>query len=147
MMTNPSLITRIGTGKLAGALLSIGGVLVFARMVPDVTPKFQIAIVLWYVTMGAFVGFFGVYTTYPILKLRLSWWIRGPWLGAWMNLVLVLFIYDQVSVYLTQAFGADSALNSPWWLVAEGAIMGLVLDFLCTKIGGDGGECVSNEQV
>ena len=44
--------------------------------------------------------------------------------------------------YMTAFFGEGSALSSPWWFVAEGAIIGLLIGFLATKFGGEGKETV-----
>ena len=44
-------------------------------------------ILLWYTTLGAIIGVFGVYTWNPVLKLPMPWWFLAPLLGAWMNFV------------------------------------------------------------
>ena len=39
---------------------------------------------------------------------------------------------------LTAMFGATSPLASPFWFVAEGAIVGLCIGYLATRFGGEG---------
>jgi len=59
-----------------------------------------------------------------------------------INFILTLFIYDRMAGYMIAYFGEDGVLSSPWWFVAEGAIVGLLIGFLATKFGGEGKETV-----
>ena len=34
------------------------------------------------------------------------------------------------------------AAVSPWWFVAEGAVAGLIIGYLATKLGGEGKESI-----
>lgn len=95
---------------------------------------------LWYPTVGAFVGIFGVFSEHPVLKLPLPWWFRAPLVGAWMNLVLTFFAYNPMRTMLESAFGPGGLLTSPWWFVAEGAVVGLLIDYVATRFGGEGAE-------
>ena len=99
-------------------------------------------VVFWYTTVGAFIGVFGVFTWHPILKLPMPWWFRSVWVGAWMNFVLTLFIYDLLQAYMTFFFGENGVISSPFWFVLEGALVGLLIGFLATRFGGEGKEAV-----
>jgi len=99
-------------------------------------------ILLWYTTLGAIIGVFGVFIWHPVLKLPMPWWIRAPMLGAWMNFVLTFFVYDTMKAMMTSLFGADGILTSPFWFAAEGAIVGLVIGYFATRFGGEGKETV-----
>ena len=145
MMQNPSLLTRVAVGKVLGLVLSVAGLLIFQGMLPELGLRFNIALVLWFVTIGAFVGLMGVFSVYPMLNVPLPWWFRGAWIGGWMNLLLVLLAYDQLSATMTETFGAGSVLDSPWWIVLDGMCFGLAADWLCTRLGGEGVKCVSKE--
>ena len=79
-------------------------------------------ILLWYTTLGAIIGVFGVYTWNPVLKLPMPWWFLAPLLGAWMNFVLTFFAYDTLAAAMASMFGPEGILSSPFWFVAEGAI-------------------------
>ena len=140
MFGNPSLMTRIAVGKLVGFAFGLIGFVLLPYMVPDAPMMFRIAIMLWYTTVGAFIGVFGVFTYHPILHLPMPWWFRSCWVGAWMNFVLVLFIYDTIAVMMVTYFGENGFIQSPYWLVLEGALIGLVIGFLATKYGGEGKE-------
>lgn len=56
--------------------------------------RFRWALLLWYTTMGVIIGVYGFFTYHPILKSPFPWWFRASLIGAWMNLVLSLFIYE-----------------------------------------------------
>jgi len=74
----------------------------------------------------------------------MPWWFRSTFVGAWMNFVLTLFIYDRLSVMMVDLVGQDSLLQSPFWFVAEGAIVGFVIGYFATRFGGEGPVTVHN---
>ena len=140
MFSNPSLITRIAVGKAVGFVIGLAGLLTLPYFWPEAGWLFRWGILLWYTTVGAVIGMFGVYTRHPVLKLPLPWWLRATIIGAWMNFVLVFFAYDQMEAALLSMLGAESWLTSPFWFVLEGALVGLVIGYLATRIGGEGPE-------
>ncbi len=74
----------------------------------------------------------------------MPWWFRAPLLGAWMNFVLTFFAYDVMEEMMITIFGVTGALASPFWFTLEGAIVGLVIGYFATRIGGEGMETVGN---
>jgi hypothetical protein len=110
--------------------------------VPEADWLIRWGILLWYTTLGAIIGVFGVFTWHPILKLPMPWWIRAPVLGAWMNFVLTFFAYDTMKDMLVTMFGVDGFMASPFWFSLEGAIVGLLIGYLATRFGGEGKETV-----
>ena len=142
MFENPSLVTRIAIGKSIGFGLGLIALLVIPLLWPDSSWMERIAFLFWYTTVGAFIGLVGVFTWHPVLRLPMPWWFRSTLVGAWMNFVLTLFIYDLLQSYMTAFFGEGGALSSPFWFVLEGALVGLVMGFLATRFGGEGKETV-----
>lgn len=142
MWQSPSLILRIAIGKGLGLLFGLIGFFLLPMVMPNVEPMLQWGLLLWYPTVGAFIGVLGVFTYHPVLKLPMPWWFRAPLVGAWMNFVLVLFTYDKMADIMVAFMGSASAFTSPFWLVAEGAIIGLIIGFAATKLGGEGKETV-----
>ena len=140
MFGKPSLMTRIAVGKLVGFVIGLIGFVLLPFVWPESGWLLRWGILLWYTTVGAIIGLFGVIDFHPILKMRLDWWMRGPWVGAWMNFVLTFFAYDQMHAFLVSFFGKSSALTSPFWFVLEGAIVGLIIAFFSTRFGGEGAE-------
>ncbi len=142
MFGKPSLITRIAIGKGIGLLVGLAGFLFLPFFVPEASWLLRWGILLWYTTLGAIIGVFGVFTWHPILKLPLPWWVRAPLIGAWMNFVLTFFAYDAMQEVMSSMFGADGLLQSPFWFTAEGALVGLVIGYFATRFGGEGKETV-----
>ena len=138
MFANPSLITRIAIGKGIGFAFGLLGLILFPFFVPDVGWMLRWGILFWYTTVGAIIGIFGVMTWHPVLKLPMPWWFRAPLLGAWMNFVLTLFIYDMLGDVLVELFGDNGLMSSPFWFVAEGAVAGLIIGYFATRFGGEG---------
>ena len=134
---NPSLVTRIAIAKSIGLAIGLCGFFILPLVYPEVELYTRIGILLWYPTMGAFVGLFGVMNWHPLLQLPLPWWFRSGFIGAWMNFVLVFFAYQPMSNVLSAVFAADS---SPFWYVLVGALAGLAMGFAATRFGGEGPE-------
>lgn len=140
MFSNPSLMTRIAVGKAAGFAVGLVGLLTLPYFWPDADWLLRWGVLLWYTTLGAIIGMFGVYRKHPVLKLPMPWWCRATMLGAWMNFVLVFFVYEKFHAMLISMFAAESWLTSPFWFVLEGALVGLIIGYLATRFGGEGPE-------
>ncbi len=142
MFRNPSLITRIAIGKVIGFLFGLSGFVLLPFFLPEVGWLIRWGILLWYTTLGAIIGVFGVLTWHPVLRLPMPWWFRAPLVGGWMNFVLTFFAYDTMSVMMESIFGAGGLLSSPFWFTAEGAVVGLVIGYFATRFGGEGRDIV-----
>ncbi len=142
MFEKPSLIARIAIGQGVGCVIGLAGFLLLPFFVPEADWLIRWGILLWYTTLGAIIGVFGVIDYHPILKLPMPWWVRAPILGAWMNFVLTFFAYDTMKDMLVAMFGVDGFMASPFWFVLEGAIVGLLIGYLATRFGGEGKETV-----
>ena len=142
MLEKPSLVTRIAVGKGVGFTVGLVGFLSLPYFVPEAGWLIRWGVLLWYTTLGAIIGMFGVFTTHPVLKLPMPWWVRAPFLGAWMNFVLTFFAYDTMKDMLVVMFGAEGALASPFWFTLEGALVGLLIGYVATCFGGEGPETV-----
>lgn len=140
MFGKPSLVTRIAVGKALGLLFGLVGFLSIPYMLPEAPELLRWGFLLWYVTIGAFIGVSGVLNRHPSLDIPFPWWVRGPLIGGWMNLVLTLLDYDRLFAFGEALFGAGSLLASPFWFVLEGAIVGLVIGYAATRMGGEGPE-------
>ena len=133
--TKPSLMTRIAIGKAIGLVVGLISALATPAFFPEIDVMTRIGILLWYPTMGAFIGVFGVMTRHPVLDLPLPWWVRAPLIGAWMNLVLVFFAHQVMAGVLA---GMTGIALSPFWFVLEGAVVGALIGFVATRFGGEG---------
>lgn len=142
MFSKPSLMTRVAVAKLVAFVLTGATVLLLPGLFEPITWLERLGFVLWYTTIGAVVGLLGVMSFHPLLGISLPWWFRGAWVGGWMNAILLIFTWDLIQRYVDWFFGAGSVLASPWWLIAEGIFMGALLDWLATRFGGEGPDCV-----
>lgn len=142
MLGRNSLFTRIAIGKGIGFIIGLIGFFLLPTFMPDPDWQLRLGLLLWYITVGAFIGVFGVVTWHPVLHIPLPWWFRAPLIGGWMNFVLALFAWDDLQAMLIYTFGTDGVFLSPFWIVAEGILVGLLIGFVATKIGGEGKEIV-----
>ena len=142
MFTRNSLMTRIVIGKTIGLVIGIIGFFLLPVFLPDASWLLRWGLLWWYTTVGAFIGVMGVVTWHPVLQIPLPWWFRAPLIGGWMNFVLAHFAYDELQQIMSLIFGANGALQSPFWVVAEGMLIGLLIGFIATRIGGEGKEIV-----
>jgi hypothetical protein len=142
MFEPASLMTRIAIGKLIGFTVGLIGFTLLPFMLPDSGWLLRWGLLLWYTTVGACIGVFGVFTWHPILKLPMPWWFRAPLIGGWMNFVLTFFAYDELQQLIEYNFGTDGIISSPFWVVAEGMLVGLLIGYFATRFGGEGKEIV-----
>ena len=138
MNSNPYFIKRIGTAKMIGMAFGLLGFFMIPYLWPGESMWLRVGVLLWYTTFGAMIGVVGMFDYHPMLKFRMPFWFRGPVFGAWYNLVLVFLLHDKLSVLLQQAEGAFGGFTNPFWIVPEGAVLGLVIDAAATKIAGEG---------
>jgi hypothetical protein len=144
MFSNPSLTTRVATGKLIGFGFGLLGLVIIPFLWPDSSWMERFGFLFWYTTVGAFIGLAGVYTRHPVLRIPMPWWFSSPLIGAWMNFVLTLLIYDRLALMMIGLVGSQSPLQSPFWFVAEGALVGLVIGYFATRFGGEGAITVTD---
>ncbi len=144
MLEKPSMTLRIAIGKTIGFAFGLAGFLLLPQMLPGVDPLIRWGILLWYTTLGAIIAVFGVYTWHPVLRVPLPWWVRAPLIGGWMNFVLAFFAYGVMSDLLKAMFGDSGFLQSPFWFVLEGALVGLVIGYFATRFGGEGAATVDH---
>lgn len=138
MFGKPSLFTRIGVGKTIGFIIGLMGFFSLPYFWPEASLQFRLGILFWYTSLGAIIGIFGVLIYHPILKSPIPWWLRGVLIGGWMNLLLTLFIYDKLTHMMLAIFGTEGILSSPYWLVLEGMIIGLLIEYFARRFGGEG---------
>ena len=144
MFEKPSLAMRIAIGKGIGLIVGLAGFIMLPILMPDAGGLIRWGILLWYITLGAIVGMFGVMTEHPVMHFPMPWWFRATLIGAWMNFVLVFFAYGVMEAVLASAFGPDGFFQSPFWFAAEGGLFGLIVGFFATRFGGEGKETVGH---
>lgn len=144
--SKPSLTLRITYGKIIGLLIGIAGFFFIPTFAPDASMMLRVGVLFWYATLGVLIGFAGIYTQHPVINMKLSWWWRGAIYGAFFNLLLLLFAHEQFQNIMVLYHAKYGIFLSVWWFVAEGAVIGLIMDGALTKLAGDGPQTVINEQ-
>jgi len=142
MFEKPSLVMRIAVGKAVGLIFGGIGFFLLPSFYPEADLMLRLGLLFWYTTFGAIIGVFGVMNFHPVLHMPMPWWFRSGWVGGWLNFVLMLFMYDKLAEVMAGFFGEGSAFNTPWLVVLEGVLIGLVIGYLATKFGGEGKETV-----
>lgn len=134
-----SVAKRLMVSKTLGAVIGLIAFLMLPSIWVDAPMYLRVGILLWYITFGGMVGLMGLINQHPVWpSIKLPAWFRGPFIGGWLNFVLVFFAYNEME---TMLINADMmGMMSPFWFVLFGAIFGLIIDLAATKVGGDGKE-------
>jgi hypothetical protein len=138
MDMNSYILKRVGTAKTIGLVIGLAGFLMIPSVWPSESMWLRVGILMWYTTFGAMIGVLGLFDYHPLLKFRMPFWFRGPVFGAWLNLVLAFLMHDKLAVLIPQLGGILAGLKSPFWIVLEGAVLGLLIDLIATKVAGEG---------
>jgi len=132
---------RVGIGKFIG--FAFGLVAFFMLpMFGESDLLFRLGLLFWLIIVGAFIGLFGVITHYPIFNMPIKWWLRGALMGAMMMFTFWLIAHVRLDAIAIQMFGTSSFLASGARVIVDGIIIGLIIDFVATKFGGEGKETV-----
>lgn len=134
---------RMVIGKSLGFLFGLIAFFVIPMVLPDVSMMMRAGVLLWYTMMGAMIAMFGVMDYHPIIKIRMNAWCRGAMIGASMNFILLLVAYDALAPHLATATVFTDI--SPFWLVLEGAVVGVIIDLMVTKKTGEGAVLCAGE--
>jgi hypothetical protein len=141
MDTNAYILKRIGSAKMVGLVVGLIAFFMIPVLWPEGSMWLRVGVLLWYTTVGAVIGVFGLISHHPMFGFRLTWWFRGLFVGVWFNLVLAFLMHDKLEILMQQLEGGFS---SPFWIVPEGAVIGLIIDAVATRIAGEG-QPVPNE--
>jgi hypothetical protein len=138
MDMNSYIIKRVGIAKALGLVVGLAGFLMIPSIWPSESMWLRVGLLMWYTTFGVVIGVFGLFDQHPWLKFRMPFWFRGLVFGAWLNLVLAFLMHDKLTVLMPQLEGVLGGFQSPFWIVPEGALLGLLIDGIATKFAGEG---------
>jgi hypothetical protein len=69
----PSILTRIAVGKGVGFLIGLAGFIIMPMLWPEAPELLRWGILLWYATLGAVVGVFGVLNYHLVGACAAGW--------------------------------------------------------------------------
>lgn len=131
------ILTRVAVAEMAGLLIGILAFALLPAFLPDIDDRRLWGILLWYPTLGAAVALVDMVED-DALPVPVPWWLRAAVVGAWLNFIATLLVYDMMAAFMAAAFGAAGEHLSPYWFVAEGAAAAVLIGYLVTRFGGDG---------
>lgn len=136
---SPSVVKRVAIGKIIGFAIGLIAAITLT-FISDSGLMLRIGIVMWYTMLGAIIGVFGIFTKHPIFQFPIRWWVRSTAIGGFMNCILVFIAYNEMHHLISSSIFSGM---SPFILVLEGIIVGLLIGYFSTKFGGEGKETLS----
>lgn len=140
MFITTQLAKRNLLGLWIGFMAGLSVFFAFPALNPNINKHFVLAIIVWYAFFGIFISMVGMFDYFRVTNRKEPWWLRGPGTGVWLNTIVVLFAPDELRAISEGAIelGVPLKSPSPWYFILNGALLGLVIDGICTKIFGDG---------
>lgn len=138
MFQRHSVTVRIGIGKTIGFVV---GLIVFFTLPAtgaEVSTMFLFGLWFTYIMMGAMIGLMGIMTEHPVLKFKMPFWVRGAVVGIGFHLLVVLLAYDSIAAMMDIPFIAWFGVRSPFWMLIDGAVLGIIMSYVATKVSGEG---------
>lgn len=138
MFNRHSLTGRIVITKTIGFI--VGGLVFFLlpALGAEFSLEFGLGLWLMYMLMAVMIGFMGTFTTHPLVKVSLPFWIRGGAIGFSFHLLLVLLAYGEVQSLMTLDAFSWTGLTSPFWILIDGTALGVIIGWLATRFAGEG---------
>ncbi len=130
------LANRLAISKSLGFLIWLLGFFCIPYFFADADIYFKLAILFWYTTFWGIIGLMGVMSKHPAIEgFKLPWWFRWIFIGAWLDFVIALFMYHSLDAMMVWTMFEGW---SPFWIVAEWAIVWFIIDWITTAVAGDG---------
>ena len=133
------LLNRIAIWKSIGLVFWLSAFFIMPMFFTNADIFLRFALLFWYTTLWAIIWVFGVWVKYPGLGIWIRYWIRWAFIGAWMNFVLALFMYNELTLLMQGTF---MEWCSPFLIILEWAIFWFIIDAVATKYMWDGKKLV-----
>ncbi len=139
MFNRNSIAGRVAISKTIGFVIGALALVVLPLIPVETTLEFKIGFLLLIMMMSVMIGLFGVFSEHPMFPgWRLTWWTRGPLLGALFFLILVLLAKDELGPFMSLDIVAWTGLTSPYWAILDGVFLGGLIGYITTKLCGEG---------
>lgn len=131
-----SILNRLIIGKTLGMIIGVSAFFILPMMGMNPGTRFGIGIIFLLIMIGAVTALTGVMNKHPLLNFRMPFWVRGPIIGMSFYLLFLLLAYEDIqAIMMNHTFFAN---KSPYMILIDGFIIGLLLDWAETKWAGDG---------
>jgi hypothetical protein len=136
MKIKHSIMNRVIIGKSIGFIVGALSFFILPMIGVPLDIYFGLGLWLFYIMLGVLIAFFGVMDHHPMLKFKMPWWFRGIFMGLTMHLMLILLAFGELTFIMDKmhTFG----FNSPWWMLLDGVLLGLIMSYAETKLAGEG---------
>jgi len=101
---------------------------------------FRFAILFWYTTIWWIIWVLWLIDKHPVFNMRVTYWCRWILIWAWMNFVLVLFMYNNLVTLMQWTY---FEWFSPFCIVIEWLIIWLIIEYFATKYAWEGKKILS----
>ncbi|PID83219.1 hypothetical protein CSB11_02655 [Candidatus Campbellbacteria bacterium] len=136
-----TLTKRIIVAKAVAFIFAVIYIATFVTQTNhDLVSKLSLGTLLVCMTMGLVIALAGVFAKHPFLGFQMKWYLRGAFLGTLIIFMFVLLSYDAFKTVIDSPLISWMGIESPYWAVIDGTIMGLIIDFVATKMAGEGRE-------
>lgn len=130
----PPLIAGITIAKTAVFAIGIVVFLCLPLFGSEPDPVQRWALLFWYPTIAGVAGASNI-VDMPSIRIKLPpWWLRTPLIGAWLNLVVVLFAPGTMQDHSVVAQLSFDPFDSQFLFVLDGAILGLLAGFISMRV-------------
>ena len=124
------LMKRIALGKTMGFFMGLTP-WIFLIYLTDIDTRVILGLLLWMSITGVLIGAMWIMHKHPVLGFKMWWLLRGSLIGAMMFGTVSLLSYDSLSQIVNiLSFGY---LESAYWIIIDGAILGATIDYFATK--------------
>jgi len=124
------LLAGSALGALAGVACAYGAATHGVPGAFDINSAMFWSIVLNRFTLGAFVAIMGIITIHPVCKsIKVGPVLRGLKVGVWVSLLMAVGILIAGDADRWSAF---------WTVIVAGAVIGVAIDLIITKLYGQG---------
>ncbi len=138
MIKKQSVTGRIVVGKLIGLVIGIFCLAVLPTFGFPVVSYFGLGTIIMFMMMGVMIGFVGQYDQHPLFDFKMSWPLRGAAVGFGFMLMYVLLSYNDISVVMQSSVVSWMGLESPFWALLDGVVIGMIMGYVETKFAGEG---------
>jgi hypothetical protein len=119
---------RVISGTIAGLIIGLLGFFIAPLIFSEIPMHIRFGIMVWYLTMGTIIG--GV----DLLQDQIPKWLSAMIIGAWLNFVLMIFMWPTLNQLLPLMFPHYSYMHSPVLLILEGMILGTVIELIISRL-------------